>query len=341
MADFIYPSNAELSEIAQDKLPALQADRKIFEIMPIEDHDTSTILWEQLDNYTGLQNLRGEGGSFPLIQHTGSKRYAERPGFYGEGEAIDEVQLTERRKLGTFGEPITISDLVMAIQDKLLQRRLDRIEWIGWQLLQYGQFAVSTATGVPAHQGAYAIQSYSATIGWGTPATATPLNDFRAVQLLARGHSVNIGREARAVMNRKTLNNLLQNTNAADLYGRRTAGLGTYNILPAINELLLGEDLPTIEVYDEGYLDDTGTFQPWIADNKVVVVGRRPAGQPVAKYIQTRNASHPSMAPGAYMFVTDQRGATGGGNAPSIGVYDSHNGGPIIQYPSAVVVMNV
>jgi hypothetical protein len=338
MATFVYPSNAELSEIAQDKLPALQTDRRIFDIMPIEEVDASVIIWDQLDNYTGLQSLRGINGAPPIIRQTGSKQYVERPGYYGEGEMVDEIQLTERRRLGTFAEPITLDDLIMQKQDKLLGRRLDRIEWIGWTLLTTGQFAVSTHEGVLAHQGAYTLQTFTSAVGWTTPATATPLADFSSVQLLARGHSVTLAATAKAYMNRVTFNAMRVNTNSADVYGRRTAGLGTFNSLEQINTLTTGDDLPEIVIYDEGYLNDSGVFVPFIANGKVVVVGQRPAGQPVAKYIMTRNANHPTMAPGAYMYVRDGREE---GDAPSVEVYDTHNGGPIIQFPSAVVVMSV
>ena len=339
MPTFTYPSNAVLTTVAQDKVPVLEVNRRIFDIMPIEEQDASVIIWDQLDNYQGLQSLRGINGEPPIIQQTGSKQYVERPGYYGEGELIDEIQLTERRRLGTYNEPVSLDDLVMEKQDKLLNRRLDRIEWIGWTLLTTGTFSVSTKNGAVAHQGTYTIQPYSAAVGWGTPGTSTPLADFSAVQLLARGHSVNMGATAKAYMNRVTFNNMRTNTNSADVYGRRTAGLGTPNNLELLNSLLTGDDLPQIVIYDDGYLaDTTGIFTPFIPNNKVVVVGQRPAGQSVAKYIMTRNANEPNMAPGAYMYVADFREE---GKAPSVGVFDSHNGGPIIQYPSSVIVMSV
>lgn len=342
MPTFTYPTNAELTEIAQDKLPALEQNRRIFDIMPIDTVDASVIIWDQMDNYTGLQSLRGINGDFPIIRQTGSKQYVERPGYYGEGEQIDEIQLTERRRLGTFNEPVSLDDLVMEKQDKLLNRRLDRIEWIGWTLLTTGTFSVSTPNGAVAHTGVYPIQQYTSSVAWATAATSTPLADLSAVQLLARGHSVNLGAQAKAYLNRKTFNYLRANTNSADLYGRRTAGLGTANNLDLINALFMGDDLPTFVIYDDGYLNDSGTFVPFIPDNKIVVVGVRPAGQSVAKYIMTRNANNPTMAPGEYMWVSDRRGENGGeGNAPAITVFDSHNGGPILEYPASVVLMNV
>jgi hypothetical protein len=139
-------------------------------------------------------------------------------------------------------------------------------------------------------------------------------------------------------MNRATFNNLRSNANSTDLYGRRTQGLGTFNNLQGINQLLTGDDLPQIVVYDQGYLDEFNNFVPFIPVNKVIVVGKRPAGQPIAEYRMTRNANNPDLAPGPYMRVID----TGEIVIPrSIEVHDGHNGGPVIYFPSAVVVMSV
>lgn len=342
MATFTFQTNAELNEIAQDKLPRLESNRPIFEIMPMDTTDASILMWEQQDNYTGLQNLRGINGALPLIAQTGSKSYIERPGYYGEGEMIDELQLTERRQRGTFATPISVQDLISEKQDKLLQRRLDRIEWIAWTLLTTGQFFVTTKNGAVAHQGAYTIQQFTSAVAWATSATATPLSDLSAVKLLGRGHSVTFGATSTAWMNLKTFNNLRSNGNAVDMYGRRTSGLGTFNNMNQINELFTGDDLPTVRVYDEGYLADvTGTFTPFIPDATVLVTGKRPAGQPIAKYMMTRNANNPSMAPGAYMYVSNKTGEEAEGNAPTIGVFDTHNGGPEIFFPSALCIMHV
>jgi hypothetical protein len=139
-------------------------------------------------------------------------------------------------------------------------------------------------------------------------------------------------------MNRVTLNRLLTNTNQADLFGRRTQGLGTYNSLDQVNQLLTGDGLPNVVPYDEGYLNNSGTFVPHIADNKVIVVGRRTDGAPIGSYQMVRNVNNPGMAPGAYMRVIDR----GEQDIPrSIEVHDGHNGGPTISFPSAVAIMNV
>jgi hypothetical protein len=347
--DFIYPTSADLNEIARDKLPMLVADRPIFAYFPIRDHEATLVEWEQRDNYSGLQQIRGINGQAPSVQKTGVRRFADQPGVYGEYSILDEQELTNRRAPGQFGAPMDISDMVMDVQDQLLQRRLDRQEALIWTLCATGTFSVLGKDNAIVHTSTYLRQTYSAFASWSSFSTATPLADFSGVQLLARGHSVNFGSGAKAFMNRKTFNNLRSNTNAADIYGRRTTGLGTVNSLAQWNELLSQDDLPEIVIYDAGYLVDGsvnpfatdmtqfGVFTPFIPDNTVIVFGQRPGNQPIGQMMQTRNVEN-GGAPGPYMKVID----TIDRKVPrTIEVHDGFNGGPTIEYPSALVVMAV
>lgn len=341
MATFTYPTSAEMREIAQTKLPNLVAQRPIFSILPIETVDAHLLLWEQEDNYIGLQQVRGIGGAPARVKKTGAKRYLMQPGVYGEFSQIDELELTERRQYGSFNQPVSIDDLVMREQDRLLGRRLDRIEQIGWTLLVTGTFSISGPDGLTYHTDTFALQTYSGS-DWSTVATATPLADFRAVQLLSRGYSLDFGPRARAIMNRVTWNRLMGNTNASDLGGKKNIGLASITSLADTNRILTEDGLPTVEIFDGGYLNDSGTFVPFIADDKVVVVGARTDGGQIGAYRMTRNANNPGLAPGAYMEVVD-RGAQGSGQQipRTIEVHDGHNGGPVIYFPSAVVIMSV
>lgn len=336
MGTYTYPTNSELNAVAQDKLPNLMANRPIFEILPIKNKDSHLVEWEQKDNYVGLQQIRGLNGPPIRVKRVGGKRYMMQPGVYGEFVVIDEQELTTRRQWGSYNAPVSIDDLVMECQDQLLGRRLDRIEKIGWDLLTAGTFSVAGPDGAVFQSDTFALQTASAAVAWSTVATATPLADFRAVQLLSRGHSVGFGAQAKAYMNRVTANNLLKNTNAADLGGKRTLGLATVNSMPEINRILMGEDLPEIVVFDGGYIDDAGTFQPFIANAKVIIVGRRSDGSPIGNYLYTRNSQNEGMAPGAYMeVIRDDR------PPHFIEVHDGHNGGPTIEFPSAVVILSV
>lgn len=351
---YVFPSSVELSEINQALLPRLQAGRVIFDIMPIRDVDSAFTEWDQEDDYTGLQQIRGLDGMPLRIGPIGSKRYRMQPGVYGEFARASETELTEGRRIGSFNEPIDLDNWTMRNNRRLLQRELDRMEMVGWAglggTILVSQTLVIGQPSVLMYADSFTVQTYSATVPWSTYATATPLADFSAVQLLARGYSVSLGASAKVYMNRRTFNNLRQNNNPQDLYGRRTQGFGTNNSLSQINELFQGDDLPQIVIYDMGYKTETGAFNadgtpiysftPFIADNKFIVIGQRPGGERVAEYQRTRNAQNPNAAPGSYDIVVD--GLNERGVVPrALEVHRGHNGGIAIMYPSAIVNGNV
>jgi hypothetical protein len=336
MADFIYPSAVELEQVAQTLIPRLTADRPIFDIFPMRNVDSHLLEWEQLDNFIGLQQVRGLNGQPPRVKQIGGKRYQMQPGVYGEWAGLDELSLTVRRQWGSFAGSINVEDLVMEKQNQLLQRRYDRIEVNGWTLLATGTFSVNDGASV-LHTDSYTTQTFAAGTAWATVATSTPLADFRATQLKSRGLSVNFGAGAKAYMNRTTFNSLLSNTNANDFGGRKGNFGASINGPVGVNQVMAQDDLPEIVIYDMGYLDDTGTFQLYIPNNKVIVVGQRPAGQTVGEYRFTRNANNPDMGPGPYMRVVDDPDEI----PRSIQVHDGHNGGHVLWFPSAIVVMTV
>lgn len=335
--EFIYPTQTELRTIAQIKLPRLAQNRVAFDIMPMRDTDAYLLEWEQKDIFKGLQQARGLNGRPAQVPGIGGARYQVQPGVYGEYELIDEQELTTRRPWGAFTGTVNINDLVAEKQEHLLTRRLDRIEWIIWQLLLNGTFTVPMPNGAVAHVDSFTTQSYSAGVAWGTAATATPLADLRAVKLKSRGYSVNFGAGSKLYVNQVTANQILGNLNAADLYGRRTSGLATINSPGEVQQLLTGEGLPTIVPYDEGYYDENGVWQLYIPNNKAILIGSRTDGAPVGEYRMVRNVNNPGMSPGAYTKVVDDPNRT----PRSVEVHDGHNGGPVLYYPSAIVVMTV
>lgn len=339
MVDFIYPEDDTLALVEQELMPRLTAGRPIFQDFPIKNVEDDILDWEQRDNFKGLQQVRGLGGLPNRVNRAGAKRYRYEPGYYGEYQEIDERELTRRRKLGQISGRADVTDLVMNAQAELLQRRLDRVENTVWSILQ-GTFSVSQGS-IVMHTDTFAVQTYSATVPWSTFATATPLANFRGVQLLHRGQSVSFGAGARAYMNQTTANNMLANTNTNDLAGKRAAGLSSIISVPEINVLLTADGLPSIVIYDEIYLDDSGTQHLFIPDNKVIVVGRRTTGSTVGEYRYTLNVNSGDGSSGPYMFVWDSATQNGGKPPRQIQVHDGHNGGPVIYHPGAIVVMSV
>lgn len=340
----VMPTSAELTTIAQDLLPVLQRDSPLFDVMPIRNVDASMLMWEQLDSFQGLQQIRGLDGAPQRIKKLGYNRFVAQPGIYGEYERFDEVELTEYRQRGSFDAPIDLTDLIMPSNERLLTREIQRIEAVGWAALQ-GSVAVFNGMQL-IYSDQFAVQSYTSTVSWGTVATATPLFDLRQVQLLSRGHSVQFNSTAIAYMNQYTFNRLVSNTNSVDIYGRRVAGLATANGLKGINSVLTEDNLPTLAIYDKGFLSDgsdgfaSGTFELFIPNNVVIVIGKRPGNVMIAEYQMTRNANNPGFAPGSYTDVVDS--ITRRGVYPkNIEVHRGHNGGIAILYPSAIGVMHV
>lgn len=341
MATYVFPTPVELSKIEQDLIPDLMGDDPIFQIMPISETKFPMRVWEQWANVTGLQAARGLGGSPVKVNALAANQYTSPPGYYGDQIAITEAELVMARQLGSFDAPMDVSDLVAVKQLQLLQRRFNRIRQISWLTLANGTYTALGAVGQILATDIFPIQTFTALVTWATVATATPLANFRAVKLLARGHSVDFGRQAKAYMNQATANNLLMNTNAADLYGRRTQGLATINSLDDLNRLLVGDDLPEIVVYDKVYIDDASANQLFIPNNRCIVVGKRYSGVAVGQFQLTRNASNPDLSARPYTEVRDSA-IQGLVNMPrELVVVDGFNGGPVLQFPTSVVAMTV
>jgi len=337
---YIYPTNLELSLIEQDLLPVLINDDPVFTHFPITKVDSHELAWEAYDSFRGLQGVRGLNGDPTRVQAIGARRFKMEPGVYGEFAIIDEHTLTARRPMGQFTGPVNITDLVREKQDQLLNREINRIRTVIWTLLSTGTFSVLGVDGQIMHTDRYQLQTAVSSVPWNVPANATPLADFRAVQLLSRGTSCQFDSGATAYMNRTTFNWLVTNTNVNDIAGRRVTGLLSPLNKEEINKILLGEGLPQVEIYDDGYYDDNGVFQLFIPDHTVVVIGRRTNGSRLGEYRMTRNANNPNMEPGSYINVVDS--ITTGNPVPrTIAVHRGHNGGPVIFHPNGVVVMSV
>ncbi len=333
---YAYPTSVELTTIGQDFMAAMALDDPAFQLFPIALTDNHLLEWEQRDNYRGLQQIRGLNGEPPRVAPLGMKRYLYEPGVYGEFLPIDEAELTRRRQFGTFGTPIPVADLVTEKQEQLIAREVARMRQVIWALLSTGTFTVLNAHGALVHAGTFPLQTYTATTPWSARGTATPRSDFQAQQLLSRGHGVSLGRKARTFMNRVTANNLLSNSNAADLGGRRAAAGSTYNSIAGINTILADDDLPQVEVLDDGYYDDAGVFRLFLPDGKTVTVGARNSGESLGNYRLTRNAQNVNAAPGPYDIVDESERPP-----KKIDVHRGHNGGVVIYWPSAIVIGNV
>lgn len=340
---FSFPHAYEIERIERNLAPILTANSPVFDIMPIESAPTGAdmLLWDQEDDFTGMQQWRGLNNEPATVNRMGSKRYAAFPGVYGEKEVLREDELTRRKSIhslsGASG-PISLDDLVMQAHTQLLHRRLVRIETILWNLLISGSFSVSGPNGATVYQGSYTRQQITPATPWSTYATSTPLADMMAYRDLENGQDVTFSAAGGAyqLMNAVTARHIFKNANAADLGGKKVEGGNTLNGINATNNIFLEYDIPPIRVYNKGYKDASATFQKWIPDGKVLLVGKRLSGVRVGAYRYTINQVSLNAATKPVVFTKIRTDLT----PEVVEVHDHHNGGPILQYPGALAVVN-
>lgn len=338
MAVFDFPTDSELVRVGQVKFQRLTDQRVVFRWFPVRDRDFEIVEWEQRDDFGGLQQLRGYNGMPPKVGWVGGKRFRETPGVYGEQKSIDELTLARRRQFGATKVRINIDDLVVEAQDHLLLRRLDRIELTLWLLAAFGTFSVAHPNGGIQHTGTYNVQVVDAS-DWTDHTLGTPLLDLRAPKITGRGKNVSFGSQAVAVMNEITANHLFSNQNDNDLYGRvkNLFVNGQLGSEAQANRVLSTEGTPQILIYDEGYLDDTNTYVPFIPDNRVVIFAKLPAGEVHGEYMMVRNVNNVDMAPGPYTKVIDRTDRV----PREVEIHDGHNGGPALYWPGGIMILNV
>lgn len=349
---FIYPTSFSFSEIQPDLMARGREGRIGLDIMPPVNDDAAKVRWAQKDNFFGLQALRGLDGAPTRVQRVGQKIYEYEPGVFGEYLDVTETELTIRsQNINVATQPVDVGDLVLDLDNQLIGRELDRMESSVWTLLTTGTINIiidgpdGTQIG---YSDTYTFQTFTALNKWGSLSTATPIANFQSVQQLgeAAGHSVDFGAAATTYMNTKTANLLLNNQNASDFGGRRSQYGATLNNLPALNSYWQGQNLPKIVTYDKGYIPrQGGKFKKFIPDNVFVTIGQRPNNVRIGEYKMTRNASN-GFRPGSYRYVIDRASGGGSGNAEkrtpaNIEVHRGHNGGPVIYYPTAVIVGSV
>lgn len=348
---YTYPVSRELMAILPDKIARVSEGRVGLQIMPVRGINAAMLEWTQRDNSSGLQQIRGYEGQPTRIKTLGSKRLRVEPGVYGEYFAMLEQELTTKAGSVEGDVVVNIETEILEYQDRLTEREVDRIEQIIWLLLTTGTFAVPQARGdgttVIVYTDTFPIQTLTVAVQWQNSATATPLKNLRTLPILTRGKGLSFRRKATAYMNQKTFNDLVSNTNGADLGGQRQGEASPLLDADDVNKVFIKSDVPTVVIYDEGYYDDDNNFVLYIPDNKVVIVGARNTGEKIGEYLKTRNL-YAGNRPLSYSFVKDfTKGATDGGvaNDVQIGkgveIHQGHNGGPVLYFPGAIFVLNV
>ena len=349
---FLYASSRELSEILPIKYDVLTLDDPAFEMFPIDSVNADKVEWDQLDSTRGLLNAATAGGPYGVVPRKGITRFEARTGYYRSKLLMDEEMLTKAAEIATWGDAIDITKLQAQDQDQLLTIACQRIKTVIWSIMTTGAYSCLDANGLLAISDTAALTPFTTAVAWSSLTTATPLFDLRQLKLRHLGQSATFGRGAKLYLNSVDVNSLLSNANLNDLGAKLRLWLGGASpgsqpfTLADVNSYLMASDLIEIVEWDDNYLDANGVATRYIATGFGVAVGKRLRGEPVGKFLMTRNPEL-MMAGGAN---GTPNGRSMGGALSNL-YYDfefmhkpllgesamSFNGGPAIYFPGAVV----
>lgn len=353
--NFVYPTAEELFEINQDLESRADAGRLGMKLFPRKARTTLNVGWWQKDNDFGLMAFRGLDGQPPKVQRLGYNKYEYEAGVYGEHIMLTEAEYMKRANLMDPTQRIPLGDFTQEASRQLIAREADRFESNVFTLLYTGVLSIPSPgpNGGLIYKDSYTIQSYTASIPWTSLSSATPILDMQNIQQKGVGHSGKFDASSTMYINQFTANALINNQNANDLDGRRGQYGSTLNNLLAISSYFQAQNLPAIEVYDEGYqiapivgpettpLTSAGLpnqFQKFIPNHGGILVGKRPNGETVGEYQITANSAAGNQ-PVSYTWVADY---FNGINAPKtipgkMEVYRVVNGGPALFFPYSVL----
>jgi len=351
MITLTFPSNLELDIVTQQYVIRREGMVGVG-LMPFQDYFHERVQWDELDFEKGLTPPHAMDAD-PYVQKRPGSTLREYTGIpFKAAELIKESELLRSRQMGTLGNMINLDAIVTRRMTARIDKDYLTAEYLRWLALT-GSMALNQ-NGVIVNE-TFPIQTFTSVVHWALPATSTPLHDFDAIKLLFRGTGAS-AQGARAFMNQTTANQLLENSNAADISGFRSQNFLslTFSIEEA-NRIMGARGLPSLEVYDEGYYDANGTFQTFIPDATVIVVGKRPSGERIGElalvpsFHRTINGA---PAPGFFSLLTingqpnvgagsvsvPQLGASGN---PKLEITTGFYGGPLMFYPKSVVKMAV
>lgn len=335
MPTWDYVTNAELTQIEKVYIDQVNLDDPIFQMFPIQNSDYWNIIWRQEDFATGVMQFRGLNGAPQHVAPLGMSEFQMSPGVYGEFQTIDESQMKRRAMNRSFNERVAINDLIMRVKDQIRTRRFNRMRKILWDLVCQGYFITLGPTGAIAHADSWnqKVVTSGGGIPYSTLATATPFADLLSLPIYARGYSVNFGSGAVAYGNIKTVNNIVNNQNPADLGGKKIAGGSTINSLKDINTVFENQGLATVKVWEGGYYDDTKTWQTNIPDSTLIVFGKRTDGAKLGSFEITTGSD------GGSSLVSKVISRMGPSDSPPdrIEIHEGFDGGPTLKYPNGIL----
>jgi len=243
------------------------------ELFPLRPSATKSVYWDIVSGTRRLAKFVTPGAESHIDKLTPRTRVNTEVLYIGEKKVIDQNTKNFIDGIGkldsTYGSQLIVDEL----------EELDRIventkEWMRWEALAKGQIDVQQTDPALRLKVDYSMDSdHKATAStlWSTTASAKPLNDILDWKKL-------ISRDAWATADRaycsyQGMIYLVENSAVQTLLqytvGNQLAENGFITRLGGLN----------ITVYDVSYVDETGTTQYFIPDNKFIVLAKEGLGK--------------------------------------------------------------
>jgi Phage major capsid protein E len=270
-----YPTNHELDMVVQEYI-AQTANYRGAEILPEVESMSQKVRWDEKDTDRGMTAPHVMGTDPKIDKRPGSKTREFEPIPFKESDVMKESEILRARELGTLNGTINLTRAVGEMVSSRMDKTKTRVEWLRWQAI-FGEIHVNE-NGVKVDE-VFPVQNYDVVNDWSDLLNASPLKDLNRIKLMFRGTGAS-AQGAKVWINQTTANWLLENQNENDLKGFQNSNfLNLAFSIEEVNKILTARGLPTIEVYDEFYIDEDGNTQLFIPDAKIAVVGARAGGQ--------------------------------------------------------------
>jgi hypothetical protein len=346
MITYRFPTNVSVDGVLQEYRIVQREELLGLSWMPFEDLYTQRVITDFLDRDRGATAPHNMGADPKIGNRPGSNRVEFTPIPHKETDILTEADILMPATLGTLGGVLDLSTEIGRITKARADKNFIRAEMEIWQALK-GHLVIHE-NGIRVDE-TFPVQSYDAVVDWDELDTARPLHDFNQIALKSRftgGSAVG----AEAAMNTVTASWLLENRNEADLKGFQNQNFLnlTYSV-EEVNKILAGRGLPTIRVYDLGYVDDNDGEVHFLADGEVVVKFKRSGPQTIGGYGLTPTAHREvngQPAPGFFSIIEvngqPNPGAVtvqtlGSGKNPKIEITGGFYGGPRLRFPRSIV----
>ncbi len=167
----------------------------------------------------------------------------------------------------------------------------------------------------------------TAAILWSLPGTAVPVQNIKAWKLLYRGSGF---RPKKVYMNQATFDEFSE-TDEVKGYMTGTNS-SVLLMLDGTITRVLGLD---IVVYDEGYINSSGTFIPFIPNDKVIIVGEPSVGSPAIGEFTQAPSEYNGLQPGMFVRLTHDED----GDPPSFEIIGGFKGIPALYFDDGDAVV--